>query len=123
MGHAYNQIRSTGAKILWIEVMNDDDEFLLKQFHSTAINSPDFAGFCDADAVRMTGVLLTKCVMMRAMSIVMFAADLVTNNHNAKLTLLGSQWRLLMCLCTGWSLYNILTLLLLSYHCRCTNTD
>ena len=44
-------MRLTGAKILWIEVMNDDDEFLIKQYHSTATTSPDFVGFCDADAV------------------------------------------------------------------------
>lgn len=48
-----SQIRSTGAKILWIEVMNEDEEFLIKQYHSTATNSPDFAGCCDADAVSL----------------------------------------------------------------------
>ena len=32
--------------------MNEDDEFLLKQCHSIATSSPDFAGVCDADAVR-----------------------------------------------------------------------
>mmetsp|Transcript_24660 Transcript_24660/g.41145 ORF Transcript_24660/g.41145 Transcript_24660/m.41145 type:complete len:542 (-) Transcript_24660:1051-2676(-) len=47
-----NKIRTTGAKILWIEVTNEDDDFLLKQCHQTAISSPDFKGICTPDAIR-----------------------------------------------------------------------
>jgi hypothetical protein len=45
-------VRSAGAKMLWIEVMNEDPAFLLQQYHAVATTSPDFKGFCDADAVR-----------------------------------------------------------------------
>jgi hypothetical protein len=44
-------VRSTGAKMLWIQVMCEDETFLLKQYHNIATTSPDFKGFQDADAV------------------------------------------------------------------------
>ena len=45
------QVRVTGAKVLWIEVMNEDPVFLQQQVLSVATTSPDFKGFCDTDAV------------------------------------------------------------------------
>jgi hypothetical protein len=37
---------------MWIEVTNDNEGFLMDQYRSNAISSPDYEGICDKDAVR-----------------------------------------------------------------------
>ena len=39
-----NMVRPTGAKILWIEVSNDNEEFLSNNYRYCAMNSPEYKG-------------------------------------------------------------------------------
>ena len=45
-------MRETRAKVLFIEVSNDNPEFLKQQYKKMAHSAPDYAGVADADAVR-----------------------------------------------------------------------
>lgn len=45
-----SMIRTTGAKIMWIEVTNEDEAFLAKQYLNVVNYSPDYVGVQDADA-------------------------------------------------------------------------
>ncbi len=42
----------SGAKLMFIEVNNDDEEFLSAHYRTTVKYSEDYKGVCDADSVR-----------------------------------------------------------------------
>eukprot|EP01038_Epipyxis_sp_PR26KG_P012621 gene12621-16924_t len=48
--HLVSRMHSTGAKVMFIEVTNDDAKFLDSQYRTTVISSPDYAGVADIAA-------------------------------------------------------------------------
>jgi hypothetical protein len=44
-------MRASGVKVLFIEVINDDPEFLRRQFEDVALTSPDYKGVDKDEAV------------------------------------------------------------------------